>query len=151
MATTFFNWAEIVVRSNNDLAAVLCLTYAQTNLYNEISAKTMLRTLSINHIPPHLFHRKYFTQFKRSLICNYVTKEPQSYFNNPTFLFMNAPARDKVAYIKALSLRRISSSDSSIPLKYYPNAQPNLFFTITDDKILFPLESSVPRNNTTKN
>lgn len=151
MTYTLFNWAEIILRSNNDLAAVLCLTYAQTTIYNEISAKTLMSSLAIHHIPPHLFYRKYFTQFKRSLICNYVTKEPQSYFNNSTFLFMNAPARDKVAYIKALSLRRISSSDNYIPLKYYPNAQPNLFFTITDDKILFPLESSLLRNNTTKN
>lgn len=151
MDITYFNWAEIILRSNNDLAAVLCLTYAQTKIYNEISAKTLMSRLAIHHIPPHLFHRKYFTQFKRSLICNYATIEPQSYFTNSTFLFMNAPARDKVAYIKALSLRRISSSDNYIPLKYYPNAQSNLFFTITDDKILFPLESSVTRNNTTKN
>lgn len=151
MATVFFNWDELRLRSNNDLAAILCLTYAQTNLYNEISAKTLMSRLAIHHIPPHLFHRKYFTQHKTMLICNYVTKEPQSYFNNPSFLFMHAPARDKVAYIKALSLRRISSSDNHIPLKYYPNAQPNLFFTITDNKILFPLESSISRNNTTKN
>jgi hypothetical protein len=151
VATTFFNWAEITLRSNNDLAAVLCLTYAQTSIYNEISAKTLMSRLAIHHIPLHLFHRKHFIQYKRMLVCSYTTKEPQSYFNNPSFLFLNAPARDKVAYIKALSLRRISSSDNHIPLKYYPNAQPNLFFTITKDKILFPLESSVSRNNTTKN
>lgn len=85
------------------------------------------------------------------LICNYVTKEPQSYFKNSSFLFLNAPARDKVVYIKALSLRKISNSDNYIPLRYMPNVSTNLFLKVADDKILFPLESSVSRNNTTKN
>lgn len=151
MAITYFNWAELCIRSNNDIAAILCLTYAQTNLYNELSAKTMMNRLCINHIPPHLFHRKYFTQYKNALICNYVTKEPQSYFTNPSFLFLNAPVRDKVVYIKALSMRRLSSSDNFIPLKYFPEIKPNLFTKIVDDKIIFTLESSVSRNNTTKN
>ena len=146
MAITLFNWSELRLRSNNDLAAILCLTYAQTAVYTEISAKTMMSRLALHHIPPHLFYRKYFTQHRNLLTCNYATKEPQSYFKNPSFLFLNAPARDKVAYIKALSLRRLSSSDNYIPFKYYPTVQPNLFLTITDDKILFPLESSVSRN-----
>jgi hypothetical protein len=111
----------------------------------------MMNSLAIHHIPPHLFHRKYFTQYKSMLICNYVTKEPQSYFKNSSFLFLNAPARDKVVYIKALSLRKISNSDNYIPLRYMPNVSTNLFLKVADDKILFPLESSVSRNNTTKN
>jgi hypothetical protein len=148
---SFFNWDELRLRSNNDLTAILCLTYGQTSVYNELSAKTMMNRLGIHHIPPHLFHRKYFTQYRNLLVCNYRTKEPQSYFKNASFLFLNAPARDKVVYIKALSMRRLSNSDNFIPLKYFPNITPSYFVNILDDKILFPLESSVSRNNTTKN
>lgn len=151
MAITFFNWSELRLRSNNDLAAILCLTYAQTSEYNELSAKTMMNKLGIHHIPPHLFYRQYFTQHKNQLICNYKTIEPQSYFKNPIFLFMNAPARSKVVYLKALSMRRASDSNNYIPLKYFDNVKPNMFLEIKDDKILFPLESSVSRKYTTKN
>jgi hypothetical protein len=151
MTYTLFNWNEIRLRSNNDLAAILCLTYAQTNVYNELSAKTMMNKLGIHHIPPHLFYRQYFTQRKTALLCNYKTIEPQSYFKNPIFLFMNAPARTKVVYLKALSMRRASDTNDYIPLKYFDNVKPNLFLDIKEDKILFPLESSVSRKNTTKN
>lgn len=151
MAITYFNWSELRLRSNNDLAAILCLTYAQTNEYDELSAKTMMNTLKIHHIPPHLFYRRYFTQHKTKLVCNYITIEPQSYIKNTSFLYLNAPARDKVVYIKALSMRRLSDTIDYIPFKYFENVKPNLFLTIQEDKILFPLESSVSRNNTTKN
>ena len=134
MAITFFNWSELRIRSNNDLAAILCLTYAQTNIYNELSAKTMMNKLNIHHVPPHLFHRQYFTQYKTTLLCNYKTIEPQGYFKNPIFLFMNAPARTKVVYLKALSMRRISDQNNYIPLKYFDNIKPNLFIDIKKDK-----------------
>jgi hypothetical protein len=151
VATTYYNWDELRLRSNNDLAAILCLTYGQTKLYNEISAKTMMRSLGLHHIPPYLFYKHYFTQYKRQLVCNYTTIEPQSYFKNPVFLFMRAPARAKVVYLKALSMRRINESQDYIPLKYFDNVKPNMFLEIKDDKILFPLESSVSRKYTTKN
>lgn len=61
---------------------------------------------------------------------------------------MNAPARDKVVYLKALSMRRVTDTKDYIPLKYFENVKPNLFLEIKDDKILFPLESSVPRKTT---
>jgi len=151
VAITYYNWSEIILRSNNDLAAILCLTYAQTNIYNEISAKTMMYRLAINHIPPSLFHKRYFTQYKRQLVCNYATIDPQSYFKNSSFLFLQAPARAKVVYLKALSMRRINEPQDYIPLKYFDNVKPNMFLEIKDNKILFPLESSVSRKYTTKN
>jgi len=140
---TYFNWNELRLRSNNDITAILCLTYAQTSIYNEVSAKTMMQRLAIHHIPPHLFHRKYFTQYRNLLVCNYRTKEPQSYFKNASFLFLNAPVRDKVVYIKALSMRRLSISANYIPLKYFPEIKPTLFTKVVEDKIIFPLESSI--------
>lgn len=55
---------------------------------------------------------------------------------------MNLPARDKVVYLKALSMRKISDNKPYIPLKYFPNVNPNHFLTIENDKIFFKLESS---------
>lgn len=142
MAITFFNWGEIRLRSRNDLAAILCLAYAQTKEYNELSAKTIMQRLAIHHVPPSLFIDKHFTQYKHCLYPNYKTIEPQSYFKNSSFLFMNLPARDKVVYLKALSMRKISDNKPYIPLKYFPNVNPNHFLTIENDKIFFKLESS---------
>lgn len=151
MATTFFNWNEIWLLSKKDLAAINCLTYAQTSLYNELSAKTMMNRLKLNHIPISLFQDKLFTQYKHTLYCSYKTREPQSYFKNPSFLFTNAAAKYKAVYLKALSMRRISETVDYIPLKYFDNVQYNPFLQIENGKIYFPLESSVSRNNTTKN
>jgi hypothetical protein len=151
MDITYFNWDEIWRVSRGDLAAIIILTYAQTKLYNEISAKTLMSRLGINHIPPSLFHNKTLIQYKNQLICNYKTQEPQSYFINPSFLFSLVPARNKAVYIKALGMRRISSSDVYIPKKYFDNINPNPFVEITEDRIIFKPESSLLRNNTTMN
>ena len=142
MATTFFNWDEIRVRSRNDLAAIICLAYAQTIGYNELSAKTMMNRLALHHIPLSLFTDGHFTQYKHMLHSSYKTIDPQSYFRNSSFLFMNVPARAKAVYLKALSMRRITETYDYIPLKYFPNIQPNPFLTIENDKIIFKLESS---------
>lgn len=107
--------------------------------------------LKLHHIPPHLFYNKYFTQFKHKLVSNYTTIDKQSYFKNPIFLFMNAPARSKVVYLKALSMRRVSDTRDYIPKKYFADVKTNPFLQIQEDKILFPLESSVSRKYTTKN
>ena len=151
MTITMFNWNELLLVGRQDFAAILCLAYAQTPVYNELSSKTLMDKLKIHHIPPSLFQQQYFTQYKHSLVCNYRTREPQSYFKNSSFLFVNAPARMKVVYIKALSMRKLSNTEDYIPFKYFENIKPNYFLTIKEDKILFPLESSLSRNNITKN
>jgi hypothetical protein len=51
------------------------------------------------------------------------------------------PARKKVVYLKALSMRRINETQNYIPKKYFENVTENPFLTITDDRIYFPLES----------
>ena len=142
MAITLFNWSEIWALSNKDLSSIICLTYAQTNDYNELSAKTMMYRLKLNHIAPELFHRKFFTQYKHTLVCNYKTKDPQSYFTNSSFLYTNASAKYKAVYIKALGMRRITDSNNYIPLKYFSNVTYNPFLTLDKDRIYFPLESS---------
>jgi hypothetical protein len=142
VAITLFNWSEIWALSNKDLSSIICLTYAQTNDYNELSAKTMMYRLKLNHIAPELFHRKFFTQYKHTLVCNYKTKDPQSYFTNSSFLYTNASAKYKAVYIKALGMRRITDSNNYIPLKYFSNVTYNPFLTLDKDRIYFPLESS---------
>ena len=98
--------------------------------------------LKLNHIAPELFHRKFFTQYKHTLVCNYKTKDPQSYFTNSSFLYTNASAKYKAVYIKALGMRRITDSNNYIPLKYFSNVTYNPFLTLDKDRIYFPLESS---------
>lgn len=147
MAITYFNWNEIWRLSKGNVASIIILTYAQTSIYNELSAKTLLNRLSINHIPPYLFHEKILTQYKHILACNYKTIEPQSYFLNESFLFNAVPARSKAVYIKALGLRKLTSNDYFIPKKYFENIKPNPFIDITDDRLIFKPESSYLRKN----
>lgn len=148
MAITFFNWNEIFLLSKGDLASILILTYAQTKEYNELSAKKLLSRLNINHIPAFLFHEGILVQYRHTLYCTYKTRDPQSYFLNSSFLFLNISARKKAVYIKALSMRRLSDDRDYIPLKYFSNITENPLVNITEDKIMFKLESSA-RGNTT--
>mgnify|MGYP000082490887 CR=1 FL=1 len=147
---TYFNWAELVSLGRRDPAAIIILAYAQTNLYNEKYAKNLLNKLSINHIPPFLFYSKTFTQFKTKLVCNYKTKESQSYFKNPSFLFANVNARQKMLYLRALSMRRINENVDYIPRNYFNKVAYNPFLEISENKIHFPQESSVSRKSYTK-
>lgn len=141
MGYTVFNWNELLFYGRKDTAAIICLTYAQTKLYDEISATTMMRKLVINRVPLFLFQAGLFQQAKRVLICTYKTQNPQSYIKNPRFLRMGAPLRDKIVYLKALSMRRISDNNDYIPLKFYHDIPDNLFTKIENDRILFPYES----------
>lgn len=143
MDITYFNWQELLLHSNKDLAAIICLVFAQTNLYNKETSKTLMNKLKIHHIPTQLFQSKLFSQYKTSLVCLYKTREPQSYFKNPKFLTYGVPARDKVVYLRALSMRRISDRNDYIPRYFYPELKKNFFLNITEDKIYFPLESSI--------
>jgi hypothetical protein len=143
VAINYFNWSEIWSLSNKDISSIICLVYAQTSDYNELSAKTMMYRLKLDHIAPELFHRKIFTQYKHTLVCNYKTKDIQNYFKNSSFLYTYTSAKYKAVYIKALGLRRLSDDKSYIPLKYFPNVTYNPFLTVDSKNIYFPLESSV--------
>ena len=150
MGTTYFNWAELVSVGRRDPAAIIILAYAQTTMYNESYAKNLLNRLNINHIPPFLFYAKTFTQYKGNLVCNYRTREIQSYFKNPSFLFTNVSARQKMLYLRALSMRRINEEVDHIPRNYFNKVAYNPFLEIDENNIYFPLESSVSRNSYTQ-
>jgi|TARA_R110000782_G_scaffold66561_3_gene134890 hypothetical protein len=147
MAITYFNWDEIFSKSRKDLASIIYLTYGQTSLYNELSAKTMMRRLNLNHVPLALFKNS-FTQYDNRLRCNYKTETPLSYFKNPDFLFDRTAVSYKVVYLRALSMRRISEKVDYIPRDFYPKVVENPYLEITTDKIHFIQESSVSRKTT---
>lgn len=143
MNITYFNWHEIESRARRDPAAILILTYAQTSLYNEISAKQLLQKLHIHHIPQFLFSSKTFTQYRTKLQCNYKTDDPQSYFRNANFLTYAVDAKSKVSYLRALSMRRISDNSNRIPRRYFNKVAYNPFIQTDEEYIYFPLESSL--------
>jgi hypothetical protein len=147
MAITYFNWDEIFSKSRKDLASIIYLTYGQTSLYNELSAKTMMRNLNLNHMPLALF-KSSFAQYDSRLLCKYKTETPLSYFKNPDFLFDRTSVRYKVVYLRALSMRRISEKVDYIPRDFYPKVVENPYLEITNEKIHFIQESSVSRKTT---
>lgn len=143
MSISYFNWHELLQYSRKDLAAIICLAYAQTNRYNELSAKTMMYRLNLHHVPAFLFSAKTFRQYKHVLTCNYKTKDPQSYFMNSEFLFAKESAWDKVVYLRALSIRRLTDKNTSINRKFFSKIIDNPFLEFTDDTIHFPLENNI--------
>jgi len=141
----YFNWNELLLLGRKDMAGILCLTHGLNPRYNELSTKTMMKRLGINHVPNSLFSDRLFYQSKQRLFCNYKTREPQSYIKNPYFLYMHVPVQQRVVYLKALSLRRLNNNDDFIPRHYFSSVKNNLFLKITEDKIYFPYESSQER------
>jgi hypothetical protein len=71
MDITYFNWYELLAHSRGDLAAIMCLAYAQSSEYNEKSTKLLMRKLNINHIPYFLIKNRTFVQYRHILVCNY--------------------------------------------------------------------------------
>lgn len=141
MDITLFNWDEIYKKSRKDLAAIIILAFAQTKLYNESSSQTLLKKLNINHIPQFLFANDILRQTKTGIVCNYRTIEPISYFNNPNFLLTNINARHKVNYLRAISMRRLSSKENKIPRDYFDTINYNPLLKVDDDFIYFTFES----------
>lgn len=141
----YFNWSDLVLLSRKDMAGILCLTHGLNPRYNELSSKTMMTRLGINHIPSSLFADGLFCQKKRQLLCLYKPREPQSYIKNSYFLYMHVPVQQRITYLKALSLRKLTSNDDFIPRHYFSKVKSNIFLHITEDKIYFPYESSQER------
>lgn len=146
---TYFNWHELLLYGRRDMAAIIILAYAQTSMYNEYSSKTLMKRININHIPNFLFQSGILEQKNKFLQCNYKTKEPQSYFVNSKFLIYNLPVRQKVNYLKALSMRRITDKSNKIPREFFDKVTNTMLLTTDDRYIYFPLESSVSKTSYT--
>jgi len=141
VATTYFNWEEIYLKSRKDVAAIIILAFAETKLYDRLSSRTLLRLLNINHVPPFLFREGLLEQTKVGIIFKYSTQEPISYFKNSSFLFTAVSAKYKANYLKAISMRRLSDTSSKIPREYFDKVSYNPFLKIDDDFIYFTPES----------
>jgi hypothetical protein len=146
VAITFFNWHELLLKGRKDAAAIIILAYAQTSLYNESSSKKLLRKLNLHHIPLFMLSSRLLIQQKSSLLCIYRTQEPQSYFKNPYFLTTNTPIKQRLQYLKALSMRRINEQQDCIPKTYMNLTEYNPFMQVKDNYIHFTYESSKLRN-----
>ena len=142
MDITYFNYNEIIKKADNDPAAIVILTYAQTPLYNEFTTKILMKRLKINHVPQVLFRRKALVTIGNRIIRNYYTEEPASYIRNPGFLTYGIGAKEKALYIRALSMRRISDKENKIPRNYFNKVAQNPFLKVDDDFIYFPYEAS---------
>ena len=135
------NWYEILQASNSDPSGILILTYGIVKGYTGLRSEDLMKKLKVNHIPLKLIKtKKLFTYNRDKLRINFETKEPQFYFKNPEFLFMNVAPTKKISYLKALSTRRISDNSNKIPRDYFNNIEENIFFTYDNDYIYFPLE-----------
>jgi len=146
VAITFFNWHELLLKGRKDMAAIIILAYAQTSLYNESSSKKLLYKLNINHIPLFMISSRLLIQQKTQLLCTYKTTDAQSYFKNPSFLTSSTPIKQRVQYLKALSMRRINEQQDYIPKSYMNLTEYNPFMEVKDNYIHFTYESSVSRN-----
>ncbi len=147
MAITYFNWHEIYRIGRGNPAAIVILTHAQTKDYNEPivwQRRSILEFLRINHIPTFLFEQGTLDSINGKLLCNYRTKEKQSYIINPKVLRYNVNAKLKVDYIRALSMRRISEKVNYIPKSYLTDLEmDNPFLTYDENYIYFRYESLV--------
>jgi hypothetical protein len=146
VAITFFNWHELLLKGRKDPTAIIILAYAQTRLYNESSSKKLLHKLNLHHIPLFMVSSRLLIQQKSSLLCTYRTQEPQSYFKNPYFLTANISIKQRLQYLKALSMRRISEQQDCIPKSYMNLTDHNPFMQVKDNYIYFTYESSKLRN-----
>lgn len=138
----YFNWEELLYLSKKDMAGILCLLHGLNPEYYEYNSTTMMRRLSINHVPIVLFKQKCFKQINGRLLNLYKTKEPQGYIKNIKFLYLSVPVKQKITYIRALSMRRLNNKDDFIPRSYFSKVTSNIFLDIQEDRIYFPYESS---------
>ena len=138
------NWYELLRSSNSDPSGILILTYGIVTGYTGLTSEDLMKKLKVNHIPLNLVKtKKLYTYNKDKIRINFETKEPQFYFRNPEFLFMNVAPIKKISYLKALSTRRISDNSSKIPRDYFNNIEENIFFTFDKNYIYFPLEEKL--------
>lgn len=140
---TYFNWYEINVKAKKDYNSILILTYALSVGYNKKIAKrisNLIAILQISHVPRDVL--RFLREDVFELYSNIQTIEPQSYFNNSSFLKSKHNLIHKVNYIKLLSYRRIGDSSPFIYKDMLNNKQirvieKNPFVKVGDTQIYF--------------
>ena len=140
VAITYFNWDELRVAANGDPTAIIILTFGLTKSYNMLSGGYMMKKLNISRIPQVLFRKEFLRVKNNKISIQFTTKEKQSYFTYDKFLFARIGVKEKVIYLRALSMRAFDDNSTYIPREFL-NITQNPFLKITNDKINFIFES----------
>jgi hypothetical protein len=145
----YFNWYELLHKAKKDQDSIIVLTYASTFSYNKKIANSsldLIKKLNVYRIPNWL--NSYLVINKKfEIFNNYLIEEPQSYFNNPSFLLAVTPVVYKIQYLWLLSHRKIEDRNNYINKDYFKlkeidGIKNNPFICIEKDKIVFILENT---------
>lgn len=113
-----FNWYELKVDSSNVPEGIIVLTHALAKGYNSIitsNESSLLGQLKVSYVPPQIYKNKWFIKTSEGIKTKYITKEPQSYFLNSSWLYEYSTIYNKILYLYALSQRSISNRNFFIP------------------------------------
>lgn len=146
----YFNWNELLRKSKKDYDSIIVLTYASMFGYNKKIANSSLdlvKKLHINRIPNWLNSSLIMNDKSFEIFNNYRVEEPQSYFNNASFLKAVTPVAHKIQYLWLLSHRRNDDKSSFIKrdffkIKEIDGLRSNPFITIGKERISFTLENT---------
>ena len=103
-----YSWFDLRQKANYEPESILILTFALTKSYNSIIAwnsKHLLNSLKINRIPNTLFKRKLLINSSKGIIGRYKAKNPDAYFKNKRFIFLDMPIEYKINYLYLLGHR----------------------------------------------
>jgi hypothetical protein len=122
---TLFNYYELKNKGKT-YEGILILAYCLTQPYMSrlsIDADGIRRKLHIDIVPPHLFRLGYLKVHKNGIFNCFRIKEPQSYFNNGSFLSIKIPIHKKIEYLYILGQRRINDDNIFFPRYYLTEKQ----------------------------
>mgnify|MGYP003134539716 FL=1 len=119
-----YSWFDLRQKANYEPESILILTFALTKSYNSIIAwnsKHLLNSLKINRIPNTLFKRKLLINSSKGIIGRYKAKNPDAYFKNKRFIFLDMPIEYKVNYLYLLGHRKMSDTTDCLSYDVFKN------------------------------
>lgn len=119
-----YSWFDLKLKANYEPESILILTYALTKSYNSIIAwnsKHLMNSLKINRIPSTLFKRKLLSNTKKGIVSHYKVNNPDAYFKNKSFLFLDISIHYKVNYLYLLGHRKVSNKNDYLDYDIFKN------------------------------
>jgi len=119
-----YSWFDLRQKANYEPESILILTFALTKSYNSIIAwnsKHLLNSLKINRIPNTLFKRKLLINSSKGIIGRYKAKNPDAYFKNKRFIFLDMPIEYKINYLYLLGHRKMSDTTDCLNYDIFKN------------------------------
>lgn len=146
----YFNWFDLLQKSKKDNDSIIILTYASTFGYNKKIANSsfeLLRLLNIHRMSKILNEYIIIKAKSFEIFNKYKIEEPQSYFNNKSFLTSLTSSNNKIQYLWLLSHRKVEDKKPFIIKDYFSGKEidgikNNPFISIEKDKINFILENT---------